>query len=69
MPSPLRLLRPLRAANKSYKGVGDAVMRTLKNEGPLAFWSGFTANFARLVNLRPLVSISSCCFYCFGGRG
>lgn len=26
-------------------------MQTLKKEGPLAFWSGFTANFARLVRL------------------
>jgi solute carrier family 25 uncoupling protein 8/9 len=31
-----------------YKGVGDVVMQTFRKEGPLAFWSGFGANFLRL---------------------
>lgn len=29
--------------------MGDAVLQTFKKEGPLAFWAGFSANFARLV--------------------
>jgi hypothetical protein len=28
--------------------VGHVVMQTLRVEGPLAFWSGFGANFLRL---------------------
>lgn len=31
-----------------YTGVGDCVMKTLRNEGPLAFYSGFSANFMRI---------------------
>ncbi|GAB4817944.1 hypothetical protein N2152v2_004990 [Parachlorella kessleri] len=46
--SPADVIKSRMMANKAYKGVGDAVMQTLKKEGPLAFWSGFGANFARL---------------------
>lgn len=31
-----------------YNGVLDCVGKTLKNEGPLAFYKGFTANFMRI---------------------
>lgn len=31
-----------------YNGVVDCVGKTLKNEGPLAFYNGFTANFMRI---------------------
>lgn len=31
-----------------YKGVGDVVLQTMRKEGPLAFWSGISANFMRL---------------------
>lgn len=31
-----------------YSGVVDCVSKTLKQEGPLAFYNGFTANFMRI---------------------
>jgi solute carrier family 25 uncoupling protein 8/9 len=31
-----------------YSGVVDCVTQTVKNEGPLAFYNGFTANFMRI---------------------
>ena len=31
-----------------YNGVGDCVMKTIRNEGPLAFYNGFVANFMRI---------------------
>jgi solute carrier family 25 uncoupling protein 8/9 len=31
-----------------YKGVVDCVSKTIKNEGPMAFYNGFTANFMRI---------------------
>lgn len=31
-----------------YTGFLDCVFKTLKNEGPLAFYNGFTANFMRI---------------------
>lgn len=31
-----------------YRGVGDVVLQTLRREGPLAFWSGISANAGRL---------------------
>lgn len=31
-----------------YKGVMDCVVKTMKIEGPLAFYNGFTANFMRI---------------------
>lgn len=36
------------SAQGDYQGVAHVVMETMRKEGPLAFWSGFTANFARL---------------------
>ncbi|KAI3433585.1 hypothetical protein D9Q98_003396 [Chlorella vulgaris] len=36
------------SAKGDYRGVGHVVMQTLRLEGPLAFWSGYGANFARL---------------------
>ena len=39
-----------RMMNKAvnYTGFLDCVFKTLKNEGPLAFYNGFTANFMRI---------------------
>ncbi len=31
-----------------YKGTLDCFAQTLKNDGPMAFYKGFSANFARL---------------------
>ncbi len=31
-----------------YNGLFDCVSQTLRNEGPLAFYNGFTANFMRI---------------------
>lgn len=31
-----------------YKGFLDCVFKTMKHEGPLAFYNGFTANFMRI---------------------
>ena len=31
-----------------YKGIGDCVVQTMRNEGPMAFYNGFTANFMRI---------------------
>ena len=31
-----------------YKGVLDCVYKTLRHDGPLAFYNGFTANFMRI---------------------
>ncbi|EFN59406.1 hypothetical protein CHLNCDRAFT_48478 [Chlorella variabilis] len=36
------------SATGGYQGVGHVVMQTMRNEGLLAFWSGFSANFLRL---------------------
>ena len=36
------------SAQGGYQGVGHVVMQTIQKEGPLAFWSGFSANFLRL---------------------
>ncbi|KAL4430927.1 hypothetical protein ABPG75_006183 [Micractinium tetrahymenae] len=36
------------SAKGGYQGVGHVVLETMRREGPLAFWSGFGANFARL---------------------
>jgi solute carrier family 25 uncoupling protein 8/9 len=37
------------SVDSKYNGVFDCFWKTLKNEGPLAFYSGFTANFGRIV--------------------
>ena len=31
-----------------YKGVIDCVSQTIRKEGPMAFYNGFTANFMRI---------------------
>uniref|UniRef100_A0A7S3VUD0 Mitochondrial uncoupling protein n=1 Tax=Strombidinopsis acuminata TaxID=141414 RepID=A0A7S3VUD0_9SPIT len=38
----------LMASPDEFKGIGDCAMRTLQNEGPLAFYKGFVPNFTRL---------------------
>jgi len=39
-----------RMMNKAipYTGFLDCVMKTMRNEGPLAFYNGFSANFMRI---------------------
>ena len=37
-------------AGVKYSGVFDCAWQTLKNEGPLAFYSGFIPNFVRIVS-------------------
>ena len=39
-----------RMMNKAvpYTGIADCFIKTFKNEGPLAFYNGFTANFMRI---------------------
>jgi solute carrier family 25 uncoupling protein 8/9 len=39
-----------RMMNKAvhYDGMFDCVKKTLRNDGPLAFYNGFTANFMRI---------------------
>jgi solute carrier family 25 uncoupling protein 8/9 len=39
-----------RMMNKAihYTGFLDCVVKTMKNDGPLAFYAGFTANFMRI---------------------
>ncbi len=36
------------AAPGTYSGVLDAFAKTLRRDGPLAFYNGFSLNFARL---------------------
>ena len=31
-----------------YNGFADCVIKTMKHEGPFAFYNGFTANFMRI---------------------
>ncbi|KAI7842671.1 hypothetical protein COHA_003602 [Chlorella ohadii] len=40
--------RMMSAAPGVYSGVADAFVKTLRNDGPLAFYNGFTTNWARL---------------------
>lgn len=37
-----------RMMNSKYNGFFDCVSSTFRNEGPMAFYSGFTANFMRI---------------------
>ena len=50
LPPPRRyhLRFPAGAAPGVYSGVLDCFAKTFKADGPLAFYSGFTSNFARL---------------------
>lgn len=36
------------SAKVPYNGVADCVMKTIRNDGPMAFYAGFTANFMRI---------------------
>jgi solute carrier family 25 uncoupling protein 8/9 len=38
------------APGSQYNGILDCFTRTLSQEGPLAFYSGFYANFLRIVS-------------------
>jgi solute carrier family 25 uncoupling protein 8/9 len=39
---------PTGAAPGIYSGVLDCFVKTFKSDGPLAFYNGFSSNFARL---------------------
>lgn len=41
-----------------YKGVADCVTKTLMQEGPLAFYKGFSANAMRIVSWNIVMFIS-----------
>ena len=41
--------RVMNAKPGVYKGVIDCVIKTMKNDGPLAFYNGFSANANRIV--------------------
>lgn len=42
--------RIMNAKQGQYSGVVDCFTKTLRNEGPLAFYSGFWPNFLRLAS-------------------
>ena len=42
----------------SYKGVADAGLKILKNEGPLAFWTGFGAFYGRCAPHATIILLS-----------
>lgn len=47
--SPLDVIKTRLMNNTGeFSGVGDLIAKTLKNEGPGAFYNGFTANFMRI---------------------
>ncbi|WOL02028.1 mitochondrial uncoupling protein 1 isoform X1 [Canna indica] len=46
--SPVDVVKSRMMGDSSYKSTFDCFFKTLKNEGPLAFYKGFIPNFARL---------------------
>ncbi|XP_042419085.1 mitochondrial uncoupling protein 1-like [Zingiber officinale] len=46
--SPVDVVKSRMMGDPSYKNTLDCFIKTLKNEGPLAFYKGFIPNFARL---------------------
>jgi solute carrier family 25 uncoupling protein 8/9 len=62
-----------RMMNKAvnYTGFLDCVFKTLKNEGPLAFYNGFSANFMRIGtwNIVMFVTLEQVKGYMFPGQG
>ena len=45
-----RIMNAKKGSGQEYSGVIDCFYRTMKNEGPLAFYSGFWPNFLRLAS-------------------
>lgn len=46
--SPADVLKSRMMASAEYKNLGDAFIKTLRQDGPMAFYNGFGANFIRL---------------------
>ncbi|XP_047329916.1 mitochondrial uncoupling protein 1-like [Impatiens glandulifera] len=46
--SPVDVVKSRMMGDSTYKNTLDCFMKTLKNEGPLAFYKGFLPNFGRL---------------------
>ncbi|KNA11632.1 hypothetical protein SOVF_133380 [Spinacia oleracea] len=46
--SPLDVVKSRMMGDSTYKSTADCFIKTLKNEGPLAFYKGFLLNFSRL---------------------
>lgn len=42
--------RIMNAKPGTYSGVGDCIIKTIKNDGPLAFYNGFTTNASRIIS-------------------
>jgi len=45
-----RMMNANKTKGQAYKGVIDCITRTVKDEGILAFYKGFTANAQRLIS-------------------
>lgn len=41
-----------------YKGLFDCIFKTIKNEGPLAFYDGVTANASRVISWNIIMFMS-----------
>lgn len=54
-----------------YKNPIDCVLKTVRNEGPLAFYNGFTPNFVRLAswNMTMFVTLEKVRGYVFPKKG
>ena len=46
----LQVLDPTRSGTPPPRGMGDALGRLLRNEGPLALWKGLTPSLARAIS-------------------
>ncbi|KAL6278054.1 hypothetical protein ACE6H2_021655 [Prunus campanulata] len=46
--SPVDVVKSRMMGDSAYKGTIDCFLKTLKNDGPLAFYKGFIPNFGRL---------------------
>lgn len=42
--------RIMNAKPGTYNGVADCIIKTIKNDGPLAFYNGFTTNASRIIS-------------------
>jgi len=45
-----RIMGAKKGTGEAYTSVFDCINKTLKKEGPLAFYDGFTANASRIVS-------------------
>jgi len=53
-----RMMNSLKGVGNSYKNPLDCIIKTMKNEGPLAFYNGFVANCSRLVSWNIVMFVS-----------